>query len=202
MGAERPIAGRAGLLLSYIKLPVSGKTQDKNQSISIPLDSRDGLEYINVKAETVELDGKSGIRVVKSKPDIQDETLVIIPDINFRNGIIELELAGERAPNADPNMRGFVGIAFRVNKENYGSYECFYLRPDNARADNQVRRNHSTQYISHPEYPWYRLREESPKMYESYVDLEPGKWTKVKVEVSVIKDQGKWLDTYELLVAK
>ena len=202
MGAETPIAGRAGLLLSYIKLPVSGKTQDKNQSISIPLDSRDGLEYINVKAETVELDGKSGIRVVKSKPDIQDETLVIIPDINFRNGIIELELAGERAPNADPNMRGFVGIAFRVNKENYGSYECFYLRPDNARADNQVRRNHSTQYISHPEYPWYRLREESPKMYESYIDLEPGKWTKVKVEVSVIKDQGKWLDTYELLVAK
>jgi len=63
-------------------------------------------------------------------------------------------------------------------------YECFYLRPTNARADNQLRRNHSIQYISHPEYPWYRLRKESPGLYESYVDLVPGEWTKVKIEVA------------------
>ena len=80
-------------------------------------------------------------------------------------------------------MRGFVGVAFRVDPSDYSIYECFYLRPTNARANNQVRRNHSTQYISHPEYPWHRLRKEFPKKYESYVDLEPGKWTKLKIEV-------------------
>ena len=46
-----------------------------------------------------------------------------------------------------------------------------------------MQRNHSAQYISHPEYPWQRLREETPGKYETYVDLVPGEWTKVKIEV-------------------
>jgi hypothetical protein len=29
-------------------------------------------------------------------------------------------------------------------------YECFYVRPSNGRADDQLRRNHSAQYISMP----------------------------------------------------
>ncbi|MDZ4797295.1 MAG: hypothetical protein SGI92_03970 [Bryobacteraceae bacterium] len=44
-------------------------------------------------------------------------------------------------------------------------------------------RNHSVQYIAIPEWPWRRLREETPKKYETYVDLVPGEWTKVKIEV-------------------
>lgn len=32
-----------------------------------------------------------------------------------------------------------------------------------------------------------RLRQESPGLYESYVDLEPGGWTKVKIEVTGTK---------------
>jgi hypothetical protein len=47
-----------------------------------------------------------------------------------------------------------------------------------------VRRNHAAQYISHPEWTWSRLRTESPSKYESYVDLVPGEWTKVRIEVS------------------
>ena len=62
-------------------------------------------------------------------------------------------------------------------------YECIYLRPTQGRADDQLRRNHSVQYISHPEYPWERLRKENPSQYETYTDLVPGEWTKVKIEV-------------------
>jgi hypothetical protein len=40
-----------------------------------------------------------------------------------------------------------------------------------------------TQYISHPDWPWFRLRKETPSRYESYVDLEPGVWTRIKIEV-------------------
>ncbi|MEJ2545869.1 MAG: hypothetical protein P8Y99_17540, partial [Calditrichaceae bacterium] len=90
---------------------------------------------------------------------------------------------GEPAPGADPQMRGFVGVAFRVDTSDYSRYECFYLRPVNARADNQLQRNHSLQYVSHPDYPWYRLREETPGLYESYTDMVPGEWTKLKIEV-------------------
>ncbi|MBK5097758.1 MAG: hypothetical protein JJE01_08245 [Gemmatimonadetes bacterium] len=86
-------------------------------------------------------------------------------------------------------MRGFVGVAFRVDPEDPSRYECFYLHPTNARADVQLRRNHTTQCVSHPDYPWYRLREESPGVYESYVDLVPGAWTKVRIEVSGVQAQ-------------
>ena len=57
----------------------------------------------------------------------------------------------------------------------------------NARLDNQEFRNRSTQYESDPDYPWRRLRKDSPGVYESYVDLEPGAWTSLKIEVSGAK---------------
>jgi hypothetical protein len=41
----------------------------------------------------------------------------------------------------------------------------------------------AVQYISVPGFPWPRLRREFPGQYETYVDLAPGEWTKVKVEV-------------------
>jgi hypothetical protein len=63
------------------------------------------------------------------------------------------------------------------------TYDAFYLRPTNGRADDQERRNHAVQYVSHPDWPWFRLRKETPSKYESYVDLVPGQWTKIKIEV-------------------
>jgi hypothetical protein len=80
-------------------------------------------------------------------------------------------------------MRGFVGIAFRVQPDG-AAFECFYLRPTNGRANDQLRRNHATQYISHPDEPWHKLREEHPGVYESYADMLPGEWTKIKIVVS------------------
>jgi hypothetical protein len=151
---------------------------------TFPLTSAEGLELINVTVDEVEYIGKEGIQVSGIEGKINVEYLAIVPDIIFKDGIIEIELTGEPAPNADPQMRGFVGIAFRIDTSNYSSYECFYLRPTNARADDQLRRNHSVQYVSHPEYPWYKLRNDSPGLYESYVDLVPGEWTKIKIEVT------------------
>ncbi|HBY59420.1 MAG TPA: hypothetical protein DEH78_06330, partial [Solibacterales bacterium] len=100
----------------------------------------------------------------------------------FRDGTIEIEVAGDLAPGAGEAARGFVGLAFRVLSDS-GRYECFYLRPTNGRANDQVRRNHSLQYVSEPEFPWHRLRKESPEKYESYADLVPGEWTRMRIEV-------------------
>ena len=168
------------LALSYI----FGQTMEDPDTIYLPLISDEGLELINVKADAVDHKDKKGIQVTKIEGEIEGETLVIIPAINFKNGIIEIELTGEPAADAPPQMRGFVGVAFRVNPSDYSSYECFYLRPKNARADNQLQRNHSTQYVSHPEFPWYKMREENPGLYESYVDMVPGEWIKIKIEVA------------------
>jgi len=86
------------------------------------------------------------------------------------------------APGAPEGARGFVGIAFRV-QDDLRTYDAFYLRPTNGRADDQERRNHAVQYISHPDWPWFRLRKENPSKYEAYVDLVANSWTKVKIEV-------------------
>lgn len=111
------------------------------------------------------------------------ESLAIVKGKNFTNGTIEVELAGRLSKAAGDNARGFIGIAFHVEKSEPIAYDCFYLRPTNGRSDDQLRRNHSCQYMSHPEYPFNRLRNEMPGVYESYVDLAPGEWTQVKIEV-------------------
>jgi hypothetical protein len=94
-------------------------------------------------------------------------------------------LAGEpsNAATAAEGARGFVGIAFRVASDP-SRYEAIYIRPTNGRADDQLRRNHSVQYISQPEYPWYRLRTETPGQYESYADMAAGQWIRCRIVVS------------------
>jgi hypothetical protein len=68
-------------------------------------------------------------------------------------------------------------------KNDMRTYDAFYLRPTNGRAEDQERRNHAAQYISHPEWTWFRLRKESPSKYESYVDLMPDVWTRIRIDV-------------------
>jgi hypothetical protein len=145
------------------------------------LEGASGLDLRNVLAEAREHRGKKAVRIVEV-PGVQAETIAILPDSTFEDGTIELELAGQVLAGAPPTSRGFVGIAFRVDPKSL-AYDCFYLRPENGRADDQLRRNHSTQYISHPDFTWQKLRQEQPGVYESYVDLEPGAWTRVRIVV-------------------
>jgi len=175
------------ILIAVLALALStGFTQ--NKTITIPLDNLNEMDPRNVKMEQVTYKGRKALRVSDAAAaNVADGIqLVILNKTEFQDGVIEIELAGEPAANAGAGARGFVGVAFRVAAEagkDAAKYECFYLRPTNGRADDQVRRNHSTQYISYPEFPWQRLRKEFPEKYESYVDLLPGEWTKVKIEV-------------------
>jgi hypothetical protein len=110
----------------------------------------------------------------------------VLNNTNFRDGTIEIELTGMPVENAKSTApRGFVGLAFRLDDTAHDAprYECFYLRPTNGRVDDQVRRNHATQYISYPDFPWFQLRKDFPGKYESYADMVPGEWTKLRIVV-------------------
>jgi len=154
------------------------------QAQTIHIDSPDQLKLVNVKVESVTFKGRKALRVHDAAPPgLGDEgRLVILPGTDFQDGVIEVDLTGEPRPGAGEGARGFVGIAFRVAPDQ-SRFECIYLRPTNGRAEDQVRRNHSVQYISVPGFPWHFLRKEFPEKYESYVDLVAGEWTKVKIEV-------------------
>ena len=175
------------ILIAVLTL-ASGTGFTQVKTTDIPLDNPGEMQPRNVKTEQVTYKGRKALRVTDAAPaNVADGIqLVILNKTEFQDGVIEIELAGEPAANAGEGARGFVGVAFRVNLDaakDAAKYECFYLRPTNGRADDQVRRNHSAQYISYPDFPWNRLRKEFPEKYESYVDLMPGEWTKVKIEV-------------------
>ena len=151
----------------------------------LPVESGKDLTLLGVKVEPAQYRGRKALRVVEPKTN-DGGGIAVFESVTFRNGTIEAEIAGQPAAGAPADARGFVGLAFRVQPDRK-RYEGFYLRPTNGRADDQLRRNHSTQYISEPEFPWHRLRKENPGMYESYVDIETGAWTRVRIVVEGAK---------------
>ena len=140
----------------------------------------DHLVPRNVSLDRMTYQGRAAVRLIAAPDAANGSSYAIVKDASFQDGTIEVDLAGKRSAGAGPEARGFIGIAFRLQDE---KYEYIYLRPTNGRADDQVRRNHSMQYSSHPEFDYARLRKESPEKYESYVDLQPGVWTKYRIEI-------------------
>jgi len=143
--------------------------------------SVDRLDGKNVSIAQTNFKGKSAVQLIASPDAPNAASYAVVKDSSFRDGAIEVDLAGQPAAGAGSGARGFIGIAFRLQAD--GRYEYIYLRPTNGRADDQVRRNHSTQYSAHPDFDFARSRQEATEKYESYVDLQPGVWTRYRIEV-------------------
>lgn len=174
-------------LLLALSMPAGLFAADAKQS-SFPLDSAKGLAPMGATVESVSYRGRRAVHLVPptGHENQEGDMIAILAGPDFHDGTIEVEVAGTPRPDAPDDARGFIGIAFRVQDQAHKG-EYIYLRPTNARCEDQLRRNHSTQYSSAPDYPWHRLRKENPGVYESYVDLEPGVWTKMKIVVSGTK---------------
>lgn len=126
----------------------------------------------------------TAVRVTKDTTikGVDEATFAKLNNVVFENGIIEVKVLSRLLKTAKPDDRGFIGIAFRINQDN-SKFECIYMRPTNGRAEQQVRRNHSTQYFSFPDYKFDRLRKENPEMYESYADMGLDEWIDMKIIV-------------------
>ena len=140
----------------------------------------DQLIAHRVKLESVDYLGRRAVKVTEDGDVPNGQAYAVVKGTAFHNGEIQVELAGRPAAGTAAGARGFIGIAFRLQNE---QFEYIYLRPTNGRADDQVRRNHSTQYGAYPNFDFAVLRQQSPEKYESYVDLEPGVWTRYRITV-------------------
>ena len=171
-----------GIVLALV-LPPVGKTPARPPR-KVDLQNLSQLDLHNVKAEIVTYLGRSALRIADTAgPGVGDfGRMAVIRQSAFQDGILETDLTGDTAPDAPAELRGFVGIAFRTASD-LSHYECLYLRPKNGRSNDQLQRNHAVQYISFPGFSWQKLRSQAPGQYESYVDLEPGRWTHLKIEV-------------------
>jgi hypothetical protein len=166
-------------LLSFFLLVVSANVFAQK----ISLDTKNLLPN-QVYMSTEKLDGKAVVKVIKDSTlqAVDEATFVKIKDVDFKDGIIEVMVLSRLHQKARPSDRGFIGMAFRINADN-SKFECIYIRPTNGRAEDQIRRNHSIQYFSFPDFKFPRLRKESPEMYESYADMGLNEWIKIRIEV-------------------
>lgn len=174
------VAGFAGrtvavfaILLAWCGLVVTSNGQ------TLALSDTKDLVLLNVKADAVEYKGRKAVRLTY---DGEKDGFALIRGTAFQDGTIEAEIALKITTPPGVRMPGFAGIAFRARPD-ASRYELFYLRPGNSHADDQAMRNHSVQYVSEPDYGWYKLRREWPWVYESHAELQPETWTKVRIEV-------------------
>jgi len=177
------LAGAAAILCTKVLHAAAAEPR----SLALSLADAAQVTPRNVLVTPARFDGRSCVEVRLSRdysgPD--RDYFAYVPGLDMRDGTIEVELAGAPLPGAPAGARGFAGLAFRIDEAG-GSFACegIYLRPTNGRADDQVRRNHATQYFSYPGYDFDRLRRDAPARYESYVDVVPAQWTRIRIEVS------------------
>ncbi|MBD1362614.1 hypothetical protein IDJ77_02225 [Mucilaginibacter sp. ZT4R22] len=150
----------------------------------ITLDST-SLSPVQVSMSFQALSGKKVVRVTKDTTikAVDQPTFAKFNHINFKSSIIEVKVLSRLLSTAQKDNRGFIGLAFHINDDN-SKFEGIYIRPTNGRADDQVRRNHTVQYFSYPDFPYLRLRKESPEQYETYADMGLNEWIKLRIEVN------------------
>lgn len=146
----------------------------------IKLSKSNGIILYNTEISNIKFKGKNALKVNA----IEGSKLAIVKILNsnFGDGIIEFEMASNRAINSHPENRGFAGIAFHLSEDN-SALDCIYLRAINGRAENQVQRNHTVQYFALPDFHFPILREKFPEKYETYVDVIPEEWIKLKIVI-------------------
>ena len=145
---------------------------------------KSNLEANHVYMSIEKMDGKQVVKIIKDSTQNGADlpTFVKIKGIDFKDGTIEIKVLSRLLKNAPAFARGFIGVAFHIDSLN-SKFEGIYLRPTNGRAEDQLRRNHSIQYFSYPDYGFDRLRKEAEGVYESYADMGLNEWITMRTEV-------------------
>ncbi len=151
------------------------------------------FEIANVTASLVELRGERVLKVerdLKALPfdaqnlaaTVDQPTFVKVSDLNMENGAVEVKVLSRiQVPSPFAFAQGFIGLAFRVSKDN-SAFESIYLRPNAGRSDSQFARNHTVQYFAYPDYKFDRLRKEATGAYETYADVGLDEWITMRIE--------------------
>jgi len=139
-----------------------------------------GVSESGVTVSAAKYRGRKALRV---EQPARGDGYAVLHDVQFQDGVIEVDMAIEITTPLFPDAPGFGGIAFRARADVSG-YELFYLRPGNSTSADQAKRNHSVQYVAKPGFGWPQLRRAWPAVYEAYAPLEIGAWTKLRIEVT------------------
>jgi len=132
------------------------------------------LSISNREAAVLPNHEKNGIMLSAN----DDDGVALINDVTFSDGIIELDIRGK-----DVYQKSFLGVAFHA--EDAKTLDAIYFRPFNFLTTDSVRHIHMVQYISHPQFPWFVLRDKFNAQYEKAITSppDPNQWFHIRIEI-------------------
>jgi hypothetical protein len=167
------------MALASLASPVRAQSTDTLHLAAVGTDPR--WKVAGRTTSLVDIKGQHALKVGEGA----GMGVVWLDGYDFANGVIEVDILGR----STPPQGSFVGIAFRVADGR--THDAVYFRPFNFRAADSTARSHAVQYVSHPEWPWHRLRSERPGGYERAIVPAPDgdEWFHVRVVVERPKVQ-------------
>jgi hypothetical protein len=144
-------------------------------SQNLKLSSLDEKQIVVVNREITRNPSDGSVKLSAA----QGEGLAWLKGVEFSTGTIEVDIRGK-----DELQKSFVGIAF--HGVNDSTYEGVYFRPFNFHAKDPVRKIHAVQYIYHPKFPWYTLRETQNGIFEKEIvnAPDPNGWFHARIVVT------------------
>ena len=163
------------LILLIFSLTAASSSYGQKQSFDLQqLLKEKKLITINGKVVPITDGNRKGVSML---PGFK-EGVVWLKDVTFSTGTIEIDLRGK-----DVFQKSFIGIAF--HGVDSVTQDIVYFRPFNFRSEDPIRKIHAVQYVSHPDFPWDKLREEKNGIYEKGIDPPPSPkdWFHAKIVV-------------------
>jgi len=160
-------------LASLEKPTVSPVPQDSAKAAAAT-----GWRLVNRSAEPIDDGGRKGVRL----DEREGEGLAWQEGSRLADGTIEFDVRGKDVP-----QKSFVGVAFHGADDR--TFEAVYFRPFNFKAADPARAARAVQYVSHPDFPWQKLRAEKPGQYEKAANPvpDPNGWFHVRVVIAAPK---------------
>ena len=163
-----------GCIFIFIGNSLSIFAQKQQNFNLFNLQNQGQLTVLNRKIEAID---EQRIKFVRLSENSK-EGIIWLPIKNFESGIIEIEMRGK-----DILQRSFVGVIF--HGQNDSTYDAVYCRPFNFFAKDSVRKIHAIQYVSHPDFPWKKLRDTRNGEFEKEIlsPPDPNGWFTMRVKI-------------------
>ena len=113
--------GMLKLLAAAALVPLAISLEAGQAAKPISIEGATGLEFVQVVPQTATYKEHKALRLVQT-PNATIEGVALVNAVEFKNGTIDVDLAGLPGSGSDQGARGFVGIAAR-NGDNDGDTE-------------------------------------------------------------------------------
>jgi hypothetical protein len=152
--------------------PASAAPQAHGNARAFRLDSLSGLQLENVKADLVDYRGRRALHLLPQQGTVtagwqgQTEAMAIVAGSDFKNGVIDVELAGAPIGRCSRGFARLCGIDVPNRAPRVEFRELLSAANQRSRRRSASSKTTRRHYQAFPNYQWDRLRQDSPGVYD------------------------------------